>query len=85
MTMGTKEQSRTCSVSLFKAKALGIFDEVQRTGRSIVVTKRGKPIAKVTPVLEEQQKRVPGRLRDTVIHLGDIVSPVAADDWDAAK
>ena len=36
------------SVSEFKAKALGVMDQVARTGETVVVTKRGKAIVKNT-------------------------------------
>jgi prevent-host-death family protein len=36
----------------FKAHCLRILDEVQRTGESITVTKRGKPVAEVKAVAQ---------------------------------
>ena len=34
----------------FKAHCLRILYEVQRTGDPVTITKRGKPVAEVTPV-----------------------------------
>jgi prevent-host-death family protein len=34
----------------FKAKCLAVMDEVQASGEAVIVTKRGKPVARVTPV-----------------------------------
>ncbi len=73
------------SVSEFKAKALGILDRVARTGEAVVVTKRGKAIVKVIPFPEDVEPLVPGKLKGTVLEEGDIVSPLGADLWDAAR
>lgn len=43
---------RAVSATRFKAQCLGLFDEVARTGETIVVTKHGKPVVKVVPVDE---------------------------------
>ena len=34
----------------FEARCLALLDEVAATGREILVTKRGKPVARVIPV-----------------------------------
>ena len=41
---------RTIPAGRFKAQCLRLLDEVAETGETIVVTKRGKPVAKVEPV-----------------------------------
>ena len=73
------------SVSKFKAKALGIMDRVARTGEAVVVTKRGKAIVKVVPFSEDMAPMVPGKLKGTVLEEGDLISPLGADLWDAAR
>lgn len=50
MTMVMKE--RVVKASEFKASCLALMDEVASTGRALVVTKRGKPVVRVTPVGE---------------------------------
>ncbi|HEX3518270.1 MAG TPA: type II toxin-antitoxin system Phd/YefM family antitoxin [Solirubrobacteraceae bacterium] len=40
--------SRTISASQFKARCLAMLDEVAETGDEIVITKRGRPVARVT-------------------------------------
>jgi prevent-host-death family protein len=71
----------------FKAKCLHLLDEVQQSRREIVITKRGKPVARLVPVAEEQPT-IFGRMKGTVKILGDIVSPTgekwfaeSGDDW----
>lgn len=47
---------RTVSASVFKERCLALLDQVQMTGVPLVVTKRGRPVAKVVP-LEERVHR----------------------------
>ena len=71
--------------SEFKAKCLALFDEVAEKGTTYVVTKRGKPVARVVPTTTDEE---PGleRLKGTVKILGDIVSPaVPESDWDVLR
>jgi prevent-host-death family protein len=39
--------TRTVSASEFKARCLAMLDEVAATGEEIIVTKRGRPVARV--------------------------------------
>jgi prevent-host-death family protein len=48
MTMVMSE--KIMSASQFKAKCLAVLDEVAATGRPVVVTKRGKPVARVVSI-----------------------------------
>ena len=70
------------SVSEFKAKCLGILEEVYRKKKRIIITKRGRPIVEVRAI-EAEEEKVP--LKDTLVFMGDVVSPVAEDDWEASK
>jgi len=65
----------------FKAKCLRLLDEVQRQHKQIVITKRGKPVAKLVPV-EEQSSSIIGSMKGTMEILGDIVSPIDVQ-WEA--
>jgi prevent-host-death family protein len=64
----------------FKAKCLSLLDEVAITGRELIVTKRGKPVAKLVPL----KKTEGASLLGSIVWEGDIVSPIA-EDWNAAK
>ena len=46
---------RTMRASDFKTHCLGLLDRVATTGESIVVTKHGRPVARLVPLVEEQQ------------------------------
>ena len=66
----------------FKAKCLKLMNEVQQRRESIVITKRGTPVAKLVPVDEQTPRSLFGFLKDSVMIRGDIVSPTGAK-WDA--
>ena len=70
-------------ISLFKAKCLRILQEVHDNKKRVIVTKRGTPLVEIVPTDEEADKTIP--LRDTVLYMGDIISPVAEEDWEALK
>ncbi len=58
----------------FKAKCLKLMDKVARSREPIVITKRGKPVAKLVPP-DEPAPRPPlfGYMAGTAEILGDIV------------
>jgi prevent-host-death family protein len=62
------------AASEFKAKCLHLLDEVQQTRREIVITKRGRAVARLLPV-EEDIPSAFGRMKGTGRILGDIVAP----------
>lgn len=72
----------TLSVSKFKATCLAVLEEVKKKKKKVLITKRGEPIAEIIPV-NGKKKDVP--LKETVTFMGDIVSSVAEDEWEAMK
>ncbi|MEW6660630.1 MAG: type II toxin-antitoxin system Phd/YefM family antitoxin [Thermodesulfobacteriota bacterium] len=70
------------TVSKFKATCLAVVEEVAKTKKPVIITKRGKPVAELIPYAGETGQTP---LKDTVAFLGDIISPVAAEDWEALK
>ena len=71
------------AISEFKAKCLQLMDSVQKTKNSILITKRGKPVARLVPVAEDLPDII-GRMKGTIEILGDIVSPIG-EVWDADR
>ena len=65
----------------FKAKCLKILDEVQQKRKHVVITKRGKPVAKLVPVDESTESFI-GSMKGTMEILGDIVAPIDVE-WEA--
>ena len=51
----------------FKAHCLRILDEIERTGESVTVTKRGRPFAQVNPIAKQERRSIIGAMKGTVI------------------
>lgn len=65
----------------FKAKCLAVMDEVRAKRQSVVITKRGKPVAKLVPV-DSDEDDFYNFMRGKVQIIGDIVEPVIPlEDW----
>lgn len=61
----------------FKAKCLALLDEVSEAGRTFVVTKRGRPVASISP-----PPKVEGRgLTGSVLWEHDLELPTG-EQWD---
>jgi prevent-host-death family protein len=75
---------KTIKISEFKAKCIRVLKTVARTREPVVVTLRGKPVARVEPIEVQQGARVLGGLQGSVEILGDIVQSDFADDWEAS-
>lgn len=77
----------TLSVSRFKATCLEVLERVRRTGRPVVITKRGALLAEVIPPSPATAGREwIGSLRGTARIVGDLVAPAgAARDWEALR
>ena len=77
----------TMSISAFKATCLEVLERIRRTGRPLLITKRGIPIAEVIPPSRSQTSGDwMGALRDMATIKGDIIAPVAPEsDWEALK
>lgn len=65
----------------FKAQCLGIIDEVQSKRLSFIITKRGKPMAKLVP-LDQEKDDIFGFLEGKGKIVGDIVGPILTpEEW----
>ena len=64
----------------FKAKCLKLMDDVQKYQEEIVITKFGKPVAKLTPVENKVSKSLFGFLKGYAVITGDIVKPIG-EKW----
>lgn len=86
------DQVKICSnfmkkvlISEFKAKCIGMINEIQETGETLIITRRGKPVATVAPAKPKLRKRVLGALQGTVVIKGDIVNSDFSEDWEIFK
>jgi prevent-host-death family protein len=69
----------------FKARCLAVMESVQKTKESVLITKRGRPVAKLVPA-DEPARGFLGRLEGIVKIAGDIESPlVPAEAWEVLR
>ena len=76
---------KTMAISEFKSHALKILDQVAKTQEIIIITKRGKPLAQITPYRNPEMYPKPGKLSDALVFEKDIISPLGEEIWDACK
>jgi prevent-host-death family protein len=76
-----KQATFSVQAGTFKAKCLQLMDEVNEKHVSIIITKHGKPIAKLVPI-EQTPVDFFGCLKDTVNIDKDIVAPIDVD-WES--
>jgi prevent-host-death family protein len=74
---------KTMAAGSFKAQCLAVMDEVQAKREAVVITKRGKPVARLVPA-DEDTDEIYNFLRGKGAITGDVVSP-AIDDWGDLK
>lgn len=65
----------------FKARCLALMEDVRSTREPLVITKRGKPVAKLVPADEDKEEFI-GRLEGVFRVVGDIESPI--DGWESS-
>jgi prevent-host-death family protein len=70
---------QTIPASEFKAKCLRLLEEIAAEGKSVTITKRGRPIARVSPV-SPTVRPLRGTWKTSVRIRGDIVRFNTADD-----
>lgn len=76
---------RSIPAALFKARCLKIMDEVKTRREPVLITKKGKPVARLVPA-EEPVRDVFGCLAGELEIAGDLMAPVvAASAWESSR
>ena len=75
---------RHVKASEFKAKCHAFVDAVARTGKPIVITKKGRPLAELHPHRPRKRKDAFGVWKDVLIVKGDVIAPLGVD-WHSSK
>ncbi|MDP3984935.1 MAG: type II toxin-antitoxin system prevent-host-death family antitoxin [Acidimicrobiia bacterium] len=75
------------AISKFKATCLATLERVRRTGRPLLVTKRGIPIAQILPppAREVDGEMGFGSMQGRMVENGDLLEPLPPDLWDAIR
>ncbi|OGC16277.1 prevent-host-death protein [candidate division WOR-1 bacterium RIFOXYA2_FULL_37_7] len=68
----------------FKAKCLELMDKVHDYHEEIIITKHGKPVARLVSAQAEPKKSIFGFMKDLAKIKGDIIAPIDTK-WDAEK
>jgi prevent-host-death family protein len=77
MTM-KKRNDKVVPAGEFKAKCLALFDEVETRRHTFVVTKRGRPVARIVPLASDKARS----LRGSLLYEEDLVTPIDVN-WNA--
>lgn len=69
------------AAGVFKTNCLSVMDEVRTKRETVVITKHGKPVAKLIPI-NSQNDDIFGFLAGKGTITGDVVSPVLSpQEW----
>ncbi len=74
----------TLGASEFKAKCLRLLDRVEAEGETLVITKRGRPVAKVVPV-SSPKRSLRGSWKGLVKIKGEVVHFDTSQDWESSR
>jgi prevent-host-death family protein len=72
--------NRQVAAAEFKANCLRLMDEVAQQRRPIIITKRGKPVAKLVPV-EQEPIDLFGYMAGSAKICGEIINPIEDAGW----
>jgi prevent-host-death family protein len=73
---------KTLSAAEFRNRCLAVLEQVERTRVPVVVTRHGRPVARIAPIQADDGPTNP--LRGTVEYEGDLVAPLD-ERWDADR
>jgi prevent-host-death family protein len=86
MAMYALVTMKTIAAGEFKQTCLRLLDEVCETGRAVVITKRGRPVAQLAPLSPSAVGDWSGAMRGTGRILGDLVAPATEQQgWEAPR
>ncbi len=72
---------KTMPAGKFKVHCLAVMDEVQSRREAVIITKRGKPVAKLVPI-ENEKDDIFGFFKGKIEIEGDVVSPAfSPEEW----
>lgn len=65
----------------FKAKCLQVMEQVKKERKQLVITKRGKPVARLIPC-DDQPFQLFGCMKGSVKSYGNLIDPIE-DAWES--
>jgi prevent-host-death family protein len=83
---GKVRRVRSIPAGQFKQTCLRLLDEVGASGEPIVITKRGRPVAQLTPVKPERSEDWLGAMRERGEIKADLVAPATEPgEWEVLR
>lgn len=77
---------KTMPAGQFKAHCLRVMEEVKKYRTPVVITKKGRPVAKLVPADDDAASDVFGCMAGTFKFIGDVESPVVPPEtWEAVR
>ena len=67
---------KSIPISEFKAKCLGLIEQVDKTRQPLRITRHGRVVAELIPAGPDRKRKFLGGMVGTAKIVGDIVSPV---------
>jgi prevent-host-death family protein len=79
--------TKSVGAAEFKAKCLNLIEQMSDDGEPVLITKRGKPVAVLSPLPSTAKRQsIIGAMKGSVSAYDDPFSPVSdLQDWDAAR
>ena len=76
---------KTLPAGEFKARCLAVMEEVRKNREPVLITRRGKPVAKLVPTDKTREELI-GRLEGVISITGDVESPIEPlDAWESLR
>ena len=69
------------TITQFKAKCLGVIEQVQKEKSSVLITRHGRPAAELVPINASPRGELFGRAKNSTIIVGDLMN--TGELWDA--
>ncbi len=69
------------TVTQFKAKCLGVIDQVQKEKSRVTITRHGRPAAELIPISANTPEKLFGRSQSATVILGNLLN--TEECWDA--
>ncbi len=80
------DDRESIAISKFKATCLAVLERVRRTGRPVLVTRFGEPVAEIVPPPPPQPPTSwLGAFARRGHIVGDVVAPLDSEDWEALR
>lgn len=75
----------TMGIAEFKTRCISVLKRVHHDRERLIITLRGKPLARIEPVAGLPEKRQFGALKGRLRIRGDIVHADWSGDWEAGR